>query len=278
MVSWESLIRFEAKDSAEYWAALAIDDVPKVGLEVEGFASINDLESDKGGKKVTVKKLLAPTPNQVDPLYCIGLNYRNHAEEAGLTVPANPPMWYKPAAALANPDEDIPFPLCTQTNFPDYEGELTVILRGPVKSISKADAAPSILGYTIGNDLTARLFQDPKKSGGQYTFAKAFDKFAPLGPRLVHPSKFTPSKATITTRVNGKIMQNSPLDFIVPVEELVHFLSQGTTIPHGSAIMTGTPAGVGWFQKPQVSLTDGDVVEVEIQPIGILKNKVVFEK
>jgi 2-keto-4-pentenoate hydratase/2-oxohepta-3-ene-1,7-dioic acid hydratase in catechol pathway len=153
-----------------------------------------------------------------------------------------------------------------------------VILRGPTKSISKADAASSILGYTVGNDLTARLFQDPKKSGGQYTFAKAFDKFAPLGPRLVHPSKFKPSEATVTTRVNGKVVQDSPLDFIVSVEDLVFFLAQGTTIPYGSAIMTGTPAGVGWFQKPQMSLKDGDVVEVEIQPIGILRNKIVFEK
>lgn len=108
------------------------------------------------------------------------------------------------------------------------QGELTVILRGPIKSIAKEDVISSILGYTIGNDLTARMFQDPKRTGGQYTYAKAFDAFAPLGPRLVHPSKFTPSAPTsVTTRVNGKVVQQSPLDFIFPVAEIVSYLSQG---------------------------------------------------
>jgi len=107
------------------------------------------------------------------------------------------------------------------------QGELTIILRGPIKSISKAEVLSSILAYTIGNDLTARLFQDPKKSAGQFTFAKAFDNFALLGPRLVHPSKFTPAVSTMTTRVNGEITQNSQLDFVFPVDDLVHFLAQG---------------------------------------------------
>lgn len=108
------------------------------------------------------------------------------------------------------------------------QGELTIILRGPIKPISKAEVSSSILGYTIGNDLTARLFQDPKKSAGQFTSAKAFDN-APLGPRLVHPSKFTPAVSTMTTRVNGEITQNSQLDFIFPVDDLVHFLAQGAS-------------------------------------------------
>lgn len=108
------------------------------------------------------------------------------------------------------------------------QGELTIIIREPIKSISKSEALSSILGYTVGNDLTARLFQDPKRAGGQYTYAKAFDAFAPLGPRLIHPSKFTPfSPTTITTRVNGIVMQHSPLDFIYPVDELISYLSQG---------------------------------------------------
>jgi len=280
MVLWDSLIRFTAvEDSKTYWAALHLQTAPEVGLKVDGFPSIESLESGESSRSVTVKKLLAPTPDTTNPIYCIGLNYRNHAEEAKLAVPSCPPMWFKPAAALANHDEDIPFPPVAHTNFPDFEGELTVIIRGPIKSITKSEVKASILGYTIGNDLTARLFQDPKRTGGQYTYAKAFDAFAPLGPRLVHPSKFEPSAPnTVTTRVNGKVVQNSPLDFIFPVDELVSYVSQGTTVPNGSAIMTGTPAGVGWFQTPQSPLQDGDVVEVEIQPIGILRNKIVFEK
>jgi len=280
MAPWESLIRFEAlEDGNTYWAACALSTNPVPDLEVDGFSSIEALESDATSQKVTVKKLLAPTPNPDTHIFCIGLNYKNHAEEAQLTIPPCPPMWYKPAAALANHGEDILFPAVAHTNFPDYEGELTVILRGPIKSISKADASSAILGYTIGNDLTARMFQDPKRCGGQYTYAKAFDAFAPIGPRLVHPSKFVPSApSTITTRVNGKVVQQSALDFIFPVEDIISFISQGTTTPYGSAIMTGTPAGVGFFHKPQAPLKDGDVVEVEIQPIGILKNKIVFEK
>ncbi|KAF8854799.1 2-hydroxyhepta-2,4-diene-1,7-dioate isomerase [Acephala macrosclerotiorum] len=280
MASWDSLIRFVAsEDGSGYWAALPLDIAPVVGLSVDGFSSIKDLEGGGPPKKVTVKKLLAPTPNTSIPIYCIGLNYKSHAIEANLTPPPCAPMWFKPAAGLANHDEDILFPTVAHTNFPDYEGELTIIIRDSIKSISKSEAISSILGYTIGNDLTARLFQDPKRTGGQYTYAKAFDAFAPLGPRLIHPSKFTPSSpTTITTRVNGTVMQHSPLDFIYPVDELVSYLSQGTTIPSGSAIMTGTPAGVGWFQDPKKPLQDGDIVEVEIQPIGILRNKIVFEK
>jgi 2-keto-4-pentenoate hydratase/2-oxohepta-3-ene-1,7-dioic acid hydratase in catechol pathway len=102
------------------------------------------------------------------------------------------------------------------------------VIRGPIKSILPDEASASILGYTIGNDLTARMFQDPKRSGGQFTYAKAFDNFAPLGPRLVHPSKFTPTSPTnITTRINGEQRQHSPLDFIFPLDELISDLSQG---------------------------------------------------
>jgi 2-keto-4-pentenoate hydratase/2-oxohepta-3-ene-1,7-dioic acid hydratase in catechol pathway len=121
------------------------------------------------------------------------------------------------------------------------------------------------------------MFQ--RACGGQYTHAKGYDNFAPLGPRLVHPSVFSPSDpaSRITTRVNGCVVQDSPFDFIFPVDELLAFLSEGTTIPAGTAIMTGTPAGVGWFQDPKRSLADGDVVEVEIKPIGVLRNKIVFE-
>lgn len=111
------------------------------------------------------------------------------------------------------------------------QGELCIVLRGPTKGLSKSEAESAILGYTIGNDLTARLFQDPKRTGGQYTYAKAFDAFAPIGPRLVHPSKFKAAPpTTISTRLNGKVVQHSELDFIFPVNELISYLSQGMHI------------------------------------------------
>ena len=169
--------------------------------------------------------------------------------------------------------------------------------------VSVEDAGNYILGYTVGNDLTARLFQDPKKNGGQYTFAKGFDYFAPLGPVLISPAAFEAKAKNLTTRINGKVVQDSPMDFVFSVNQIISFLSQGalrssnsahlnasekssltlcsleigTTLERGTAIMTGTPSGVGWFQKPQYSLKDGDVVEVEIAPIGILRHTIKFE-
>lgn len=158
------------------------------------------------------------------------------------------------------------------------QGELTLVLRTPIKNITPASAPSHILGYTIGNDLTARTFQ--RSCGGQYTYAKGFDRFAPLGPRLVHPSVFSPTAlgARITTRVNGRTVQDSEFDFIFEMNGLLSFLSQGTTIPAGTAIMTGTPAGVGWFQSPKCELKEGDVVEVEVKPIGVLRTRIAFEK
>lgn len=154
---------------------------------------------------------------------------------------------------------------------------MTLVLRDSIKNIQPSEAASHILGYTVGNDLTARFFQ--RSCGGQYTYAKGFDRFAPLGPRLVHPSLVdTSANGSITTKVNGRVVQNSPFDFIFPIDELLSFLSQGTTIPAGTAILTGTPAGVGWFQDPKTQLQDGDVVEVEVKPIGVLRNTIAYEK
>lgn len=194
-----------------------------------------------------------------------------------MTVPKNPPMWYKPYHSITGPGI-IPIPKVAQHNFLDFEGELTIITSKPGKDISISDAPSFILGYTIGNDLTARLFQDPKVSGGQFSFSKAFDNFAPMGPMIVNATTFGPvAEKKIITTVNGRIVQESAVDLIWSPAELVSFLSQGRTLPAGTAIMTGTPAGVGWFQEPQYSLQDGDLVEVSIDGIGTLSNIIKFE-
>lgn len=186
-------------------------------------------------------------------------------------------MWYKPSEALANPGT-VPIPKLAQESFLDFEGEFTIVTSKTAKDISVEEAPSYILGYTIGNDLTARHFQGPALSGGQFTYAKSFDKFAPLGPALISPAAFGEvSKNTIKTSINGKVVQDSPLDLIWGPAELVSFLSQGRTLPAGTAIMTGTPAGVGWFQDPQYSLKDGDVVEISISGIGTLSNTMKFE-
>lgn len=186
-------------------------------------------------------------------------------------------MWYKPSESLADPGI-IPIPKVAQDNFLDFEGEFAIVTSKAAKNVSVSDAPSYILGYTIGNDLTARLFQDPATGGGQFSYAKSFDKFAPLGPVLVSPAAFGGVvEKTIKTTINGGVVQDSPLDLIWGPAELVSFLSQGRTLPAGTAIMTGTPAGVGWFQKLQYSLRDGDVVEVSIEGIGTLSNTMKFE-
>jgi len=139
-MSWDSLIRFLGDDQNEHWAALPLDATPASGIEVDGFSTIEDLEAGSGGVKVTVQRvcetvsnryretltdeigqLLAPVPATGIPIVCVGLNYRNHANEASLPIPATPPMWYKPAASLADPGTEVPFPVQAQKGFPDFE-------------------------------------------------------------------------------------------------------------------------------------------------------------
>ena len=230
------------------------------------------------------------------PIYCVGLNYRSHAKEANvsfvsidhysshtkqLKVPAAPPLWTKPATSLANPNEDIPMNKFCASTLPDYEAELVFITSRTCKDITPAQASEYILGYTVGNDLSCRLHQLPEQAGGQFFFAKAFDKFAPIGPVLVSPNIWdTIDNPTLIMRVNGKVRQNTAIrggDMIFSPEEILSRMSQGTTIPAGTAVMTGTPAGVGAFMKPKSFLNNGDVVEVEVAGVGILENNIVFD-
>lgn len=170
------------------------------------------------------------------------------------------------------------------------------------KDITPKEAESYILGYTIGNDLSCRYFQLPNNSGGQFYFAKAFGKFAPIGPVLISPKYFNADASIkrLTTRVNGKTVQDTVIanDMIFKPAQILSQMSQGwymfsikirslgaltptltgTTIPAGTAVMTGTPAGVGAFQSPKSFLGDGDVVEVELSGVGVLRNTIRFEE
>ncbi|KAF9641110.1 hypothetical protein BFW01_g469 [Lasiodiplodia theobromae] len=279
MTSWKHLIRVKATDGRIYFASI---DAPKktselVNLAVTGFSSLEDLQNQTKGQPVTVKEVLAPVPYNDMEIICIGVNYREHAEEASLTVPLDPVMWYKPKRALAGPGS-IPIPKCAAEGFLDFEGELTIVTSKDARDVSVEDAPNYILGYTVGNDLTARMYQDPKRAGGQFTRCKAFDKFAPIGPVLTSPAVVgSVDEQRITTKVNGKVFQNSTCNLIHGPAALISFLSRGTTLPAGSVILTGSPPGIGYFQDPKYSLKNGDVVEIEISSIGVLENTVVFE-
>jgi 2-keto-4-pentenoate hydratase/2-oxohepta-3-ene-1,7-dioic acid hydratase in catechol pathway len=218
----------------------------------------------------------------------IGRNYAEHAREQGAALPTRPMTFTKNPASAALSGDDIVIPKIAQDpatggDQTDFEAELAVIIGpGPggkfCKDVSEADALTYILGYTAANDVSARWWQK-EGSGGQFNRGKSFDTFCPLGPRIVPTSEIPdPQNLRITCRVNGAVMQEaSTRDMIFPVARLVSDLSRGTTLLPGTLILTGTPSGVGMARTPPTWLKHGDVVEVEIEKVGILKNRVRAE-
>lgn len=162
---------------------------------------------------------------------------------------------------------------------PDYEGELTIIVGRDAKNVSATEASSYILGYTNGNDVSARNFQMPHNCGGQFCYAKSFDGFAPIGPAIVLTSAISdPQNLKLCTKVDGHIRQKTYTDDMIwTVGQIIEHLSRGTTLRKGTVIMTGTPSGVGCFMKPTGYVGDGSVVEVSIDGLGRLANQFVFE-
>jgi transcription initiation factor TFIIH subunit 2 len=162
----------------------------------------------------------------------------------------------------------------------DYEGELTIVIAKDCKNVSASNFQDYVLGYTIGNDVSARDHQMPKVCGGQFAYAKSFDKFCPIGPCIASTKVIPdPQKLTLWTKVNGKTRQETGTDdMIYTVGQIIQHLSRGTTLRAGTAILTGTPGGVGLFMKPRNFLKDGDEVEVHVDGIGSIINKMKFDK
>lgn len=195
-----------------------------------------------------------------------------------LPIAPYPVVFTKPADALTGPYDDVQIIPDAQSQL-DYEGELTVVISKDGKDIPEAQALDYVLGYTVGNDVSARNFQLPPNSGGQFCYAKSFDGFAPIGPCIVSSSIIPdPQKLEYSTKVNGKVRQQTATsDMIWSVNQIIAHLSRGTTLRKGTIIMTGTPSGVGLFHEDGM-LKDGDVVEVTISEIGTIKNHMVFDK
>ena len=283
---FQRLIKFVAKEASNiYFADLGFSTAqPKAGTIIQNaYQSFDELCRGVNSGKATVDRLLAPLLNDQLPIYCVGLNYRSHAAEAGLAITKAAPLWTKPCAALAAPDEDIPISSFCAANGLDWEGELVFVTSETVRDMSPEQASDYILGYTVGNDLSCRLQQMQEMCGGQFFYSKAFDKFAPIGPVLESAASFGAKGKSLrlVTRVNGEAMQDAEYqsDMIWTPAELLSRMSQGTTIPGGTAVMTGTPKGVGVFKEPRTFLKNGDVVEVELagSGVGVLRNKMVFE-
>ncbi|KAI0429795.1 fumarylacetoacetate hydrolase family protein [Xylaria sp. FL1042] len=280
MGSFTKLVRFKSENGVAYHADLGdlTAEVPAPGSQVTAYKSFEDLLLKSNAETATVKELLAPLPRDDLPIYCVGLNYKSHAAEANLRVSESPPLWTKPAAALAGPGQDIVLNKYCAASFPDYEAELVFVTSRTCKDVTEAEAADAILGYTGGNDLSCRLFQMPQH-GGQFFYAKAFDHFAPVGPTLVGRDAFPMASARMMLTVNGETRQQADLqeDMVFTPARILSFMSQGTTIPAYTAVMTGTPVGVGAFMNPKQFLKHDDVVEVSITGIGELKNRIVVE-
>ncbi len=221
--------------------------------------------------------LLAPVEPRA--IFCIGLNYRKHAEETKAALPEHPVLFMKSPGAVQNPGGAIQLPRTLRSDTVDYECELAVVIGKAARNVPKERAYEYVLGYTCANDVSARDWQK-QGGGGQWCRGKTFDTFCPLGPVLVTPDELkNPHALKIATRVNGETLQDwTTSDMIFDVPTLIEFLSASTTLLPGTVIITGTPHGVGMARTPQRWLKAGDVVEIEIEGIGILKNPVVEEK
>jgi 2-keto-4-pentenoate hydratase/2-oxohepta-3-ene-1,7-dioic acid hydratase in catechol pathway len=211
----------------------------------------------------------APNPGKI---VCVGLNYRKHAEETGAAIPTTPVLFSKFLNTIAAPDEDVP--LSDAATQYDYEVELAVVMGETAKNVSAADALSTVFGYTTANDLSARELQTRTS---QWLLGKTMDKFMPIGPYLVTADEVPdPQKLPIRTWLNGELRQNSNTDdMIFPVAELIAYISRHFTLDPGDVIITGTPEGVILGMAEKRWMVPGDVVEVEVEGLGKLRNRMV---
>ena len=192
-------------------------------------------------------------------------------------VPSQPVVFTKPSDALAGPGDDIPVHPDAQSQL-DYEGELCFVIGKACKDVTEEEALSYVLGYTIGDDISARNYIPMEVSGHQMSYGKSFDAFAPLGPYLVSPAVVgNPHHLRLVTRVNGEVRQDANTsDMIWNIKQIIVHLTRGRTLVAGTVVMTGTPSGVGWFMKPTGYLQHGDVVDVSIEKLGNLRHTVTF--
>jgi len=252
------IVRYETQDGKKPKYGWLLDDkVGEIGGNIFGRYQRKEAETP-----LADVRLLAPS--EPTKILCVGRNYVEHAKELGNEVPKIPLIFMKPPSSIiSNGDTIILPPQSTQV---EHEGELVVVIGKRGRHITPENARKHILGYTIGNDVTAR---DLQKSDGQWTRAKGFDTFCPFGPWI--DTEFDPADAVVTCRVNGQMRQMaSTRDMVFNVGVLISYVSSVMTLDSGDLIFTGTPSGVG-------QLKDGDEVSVEIEGLGEIKNKVKSE-
>jgi 2-keto-4-pentenoate hydratase/2-oxohepta-3-ene-1,7-dioic acid hydratase in catechol pathway len=218
--------------------------------------------------------LLAPVPRP-PKLICVGLNYRDHAVESGMEIPAVPTIFNKFPSVVIGPGEPIVLPKASSK--PDYEAEFAFVIGQGGRNIPADQWMKHVFGYTIVNDVSARDFQ---MQTSQWLMGKTFDTFAPMGPWIVTADEIAdPHQLDITMTIGGEVLQNSNTrELIFRVPDLISFVSGVVTLEPGDVVSTGTPAGVGFGQKPPRWLRDGDECVISVQGIGELRNPVAAEK
>jgi 2-keto-4-pentenoate hydratase/2-oxohepta-3-ene-1,7-dioic acid hydratase in catechol pathway len=232
-------------------------------------------DAPAGAKKpLSSARLVAPIPRPAK-LICVGLNYRDHAEETGSEIPEVPTIFNKFATAVIGPGDKIVLPKVSKA--PDYEAEFAFVIGRGGRNIAPEKWQDHVFGYTIVNDVSARDYQ---RATTQWLMGKTFDTFAPVGPWIVTADEIEdPHALDISMTINGEVLQHSNTkNLIFKIPDLISFLSSVFTLEPGDIVSTGTPSGVGMARTPPRFLRAGDTTVVKIQGIGELKNPVVAEQ
>ncbi|MDR3738710.1 MAG: fumarylacetoacetate hydrolase family protein [Terracidiphilus sp.] len=227
--------------------------------ESAGELWIAEAEGVSGWEPIPMNEAELLVPVEPTKIVCVGRNYRDHAKELGNEVPKEPLLFFKPVSALLEPGGVVRMPAVAERV--DFEGELALVIGKRARKIAAADWREYVRGYTLANDVSAR---DLQKKDGQWTRAKGFDTFCPVGPLV--SDEIDPENVTLETHVSGELRQRGDTrDFIFPIGELLAYITAAMTLEPGDLVLTGTPAGVGPLQA-------GDVVEVSVAGLGTLSN------
>jgi 2-keto-4-pentenoate hydratase/2-oxohepta-3-ene-1,7-dioic acid hydratase in catechol pathway len=250
----DASVRRVLERGPDHWAALAAD-----AADTDHRVPLEDV------------RLLAPVPDP-DKILCIGLNYRDHAEETGTPPPPAPIVFAKFRNSLVGPTDPIVLPEASQAV--DYEAELAVVIGRRCRNVAAGDALDFVAGAMAFNDVSAR---DLQMQTSQWTMGKAVDTFAPCGPALVLMDEIDDLQALrVEARVNGETVQSgTTASMIFTIGEIIAFVSSVMTLEAGDIIATGTPAGVGFTRTPPLLISPDDLVEVEVENVGVLANPVV---
>jgi len=284
--SWTHLVRFISEEDGQiHLGNVNAKQYPDVGLSIfKGEkVAVNLVTGSAFSGTVTekvlhIKQLLSPlAASDVPIIRCLGLNYRDHAREANMAIPADPVLFIKPRTAVAGPfPGKIAIPAFAQDGSSDYEAELSLVIAKDGRDIPVEEALDYVLGYTASNDVSARNAQF---LNSQWSFSKGLDGSAPIGPVLVSPAAIGDAgQLSIKAIHNSAVVQDSNTrEMIFDIAFTISYLSKGTTLERGTIIMTGTGPGIGCMRNPKVVLNHGDDMRVEIEKIGTLINEVYYE-